>query len=102
MGLVFRDEAEFWMNFNDFVALFSTIELCNLPPDAPLETPHLWSVFSFKGRWKRGVNAGGRPICKGGSAIPSDKILEIHLIRCMFKFLTFTGGLGLQFGLCLQ
>ena len=64
MGLVVRSEAEFWMEFHDFLSNFDSLDLCNLAPDAPVRTPRRWSCRSFEGRWIRGLTAGGRPECR--------------------------------------
>ncbi len=55
----------FRMDFRDFVQVFDTIDLCHLPPDAPLVTHKKWKVHEFHGSWQAGVNAGGRPVCQG-------------------------------------
>ncbi|VDI72465.1 Hypothetical predicted protein [Mytilus galloprovincialis] len=61
MGLIFRDEGEFWMEFGDFLQKYDTLEICNLTPDAPVEMPKQWHTAEFHHRWVRGFSAGGRP-----------------------------------------
>ncbi|XP_078313681.1 calpain-9-like isoform X1 [Crassostrea virginica] len=61
MGLVFRDDGEFWMEFSDFIHNFDSLEICNLTPDSPVEMPKQWNTAEYHGRWQRGFNAGGRP-----------------------------------------
>lgn len=61
MGLIFRDEGEFWMEFGDFLQRYDSLEICNLTPDAPVEMPKQWYTAEFHQRWVRGFSAGGRP-----------------------------------------
>ncbi|XP_056022361.1 calpain-9-like isoform X1 [Ostrea edulis] len=61
MGLVFRDDGEFWMEFSDFMRNFDSLEICNLTPDSPVEMPKQWHTSDYHGRWQGGLNAGGRP-----------------------------------------
>ncbi|CAI9730197.1 calpain-9-like isoform X2 [Octopus vulgaris] len=63
LGLVFNDDGEFWMDFNDFKAHFDTLNICNLSPDAPLNMPRTWFAVEFHNRWYKGFSAGGRPSC---------------------------------------
>ncbi|KAK3093798.1 hypothetical protein FSP39_020376 [Pinctada imbricata] len=62
MGLVYRDDGEFWMEFKDFQKNFDTLDICNLTPDAPVEMPKQWHTAEYHNRWQRGYNAGGRQI----------------------------------------
>ncbi|KAL4237592.1 hypothetical protein ACF0H5_002306 [Mactra antiquata] len=64
MGLVFRDNGEFWMDFNDFLKNFDTVDICNLTPDSPIDMPRQWHTTEFHGRWLKGFSAGGRPILR--------------------------------------
>ncbi|CAH1790763.1 unnamed protein product [Owenia fusiformis] len=61
MGLVFRDDGEFWMDFRDFQANMDTLDICNLTPDSPLETPRKWVINQHYDQWKKRLTAGGRP-----------------------------------------
>lgn len=65
MGLIFRDDGEFWMEFTDFMHHFDTVEICNLTPDSPVEMPKQWHTSEYHERWLRGFNAGGRPKYRG-------------------------------------
>ncbi|XP_062574470.1 calpain-1 catalytic subunit-like, partial [Saccostrea cucullata] len=61
MGLIFRDDGEFWMEFTDFMRNFDSLDVCNLTPDSPVEMPKQWHTAEYHERWMRGFNAGGRP-----------------------------------------
>ncbi|XP_078517221.1 calpain-1 catalytic subunit-like isoform X1 [Lissotriton helveticus] len=54
------EDGEFWMQMEDFLCYFDTLELCNLTPDSLSNpTDDRWNVNIFHGRWVRGYNAGG-------------------------------------------
>ncbi|XP_075042991.1 calpain-2 catalytic subunit-like isoform X2 [Mixophyes fleayi] len=54
------EDGEFWMQMDDFLRYFDTLEICNLSPDSACsDVPHPWNANSFQGRWVRGHNAGG-------------------------------------------
>ncbi|CAD5122448.1 DgyrCDS10873 [Dimorphilus gyrociliatus] len=62
IGLVFDNDGEFWMSFQDFSTAFHKLEICNLGPESPLdEKTHKrkWEGTKQNGCWKRNVNAGG-------------------------------------------
>uniref|UniRef100_A0A0B7A6W7 Calpain catalytic domain-containing protein n=1 Tax=Arion vulgaris TaxID=1028688 RepID=A0A0B7A6W7_9EUPU len=61
LGLIQRDDGEFWMDFDDFLANFDNLYICNLTPDSPIETPRKWEAVEHSGRWVKGFSAGGRP-----------------------------------------
>lgn len=70
VGLVIDDDGEFWMSFNDVVKYFSIMEICNLAPDDLIEEYEIgsktkWDLSLFKGKWVRGVTAGGCDILQG-------------------------------------
>lgn len=64
MGLLLRDDAEFWMELKDFLSNFDFIDICNLTPDDSNDIGSKLVSHTFSGRWKRGVTGGGRPSCK--------------------------------------
>lgn len=74
MGLLLRDDAEFWMDLKDFMRNFDLVEICNLAPDGISDFGAKWVSHSFSGKWTRGVTGGGRPACK-----------ETHWLNPQFK-----------------
>ncbi|CAL1537331.1 unnamed protein product [Lymnaea stagnalis] len=62
LGLIVRDDGEFWMDFEDFLGNFDSLDICNVTPDAPLDVQKKWHTVEFHGRWIENFNAGGRPI----------------------------------------
>ncbi|CAI9553333.1 unnamed protein product, partial [Staurois parvus] len=55
-----RVDGEFWMQMDDFMRYFDTLEICSLTPDsADSNTPKPWKDNCFNGKWVRGHNAGG-------------------------------------------
>ncbi|XP_013405349.1 calpain-9 isoform X1 [Lingula anatina] len=83
MGLVFRDDGEFWMDFRDFLENFDTLDICNLTPDSPLDTPRRWKVAQFHGRWQKGISSGGRPVMRDESG--KLVISETHWTNPQYK-----------------
>ncbi|PAA62468.1 hypothetical protein BOX15_Mlig002403g1, partial [Macrostomum lignano] len=61
LGLVARDDGEFWMRWEDFVANFDTLDMCHAPPEAGGDSAKRWAVQAMTGVWKPGQTAGGRP-----------------------------------------
>lgn len=60
MGLVFDSDGEFWMEFDDWRANFTRVELCNLSPDDLGDNAErAWHAQMFEGAWIRGQTAGG-------------------------------------------
>ncbi|XP_056395918.1 calpain-1 catalytic subunit-like isoform X2 [Hyla sarda] len=60
------DDGEFWMQMDDFMRYFDTLEICSLTPDlACCDYAHPWNGNSFEGKWVRGHNAGGCRNYKG-------------------------------------
>lgn len=60
LGLIQRDDGEFWMDFEDFLANFDVLDICNLTPDAVGDVQRKWHTVEHNGRWVKGFNAGGR------------------------------------------
>lgn len=61
LGLIFDNDGEFWMSFEDFVSYYDHLEICNLSPDC-LISDHVdvnWNLKEFKGEWVTGISAGG-------------------------------------------
>lgn len=62
IGLVFDDDGEFWMSYQDFIEAFHKLEICNLGPESPLDArkhKRKWEGTKLYGSWKKNVNAGG-------------------------------------------
>ncbi|XP_077993583.1 calpain-1 catalytic subunit-like [Glandiceps talaboti] len=57
IGLVFENDGEFWMSYDDFVQAFERLEIVNLSPE--LQTGATWVVTTSEGKWQKGVSAGG-------------------------------------------
>ncbi|XP_074662514.1 calpain-9-like isoform X2 [Tubulanus polymorphus] len=74
MGLIFRDDGEFWMDFRDFLTNFSSLDICNLSPQMNSMAARQWEERVHFNRWIKGVTAGGRPACK-----------ETHWMNPQFK-----------------
>ncbi|XP_018411499.1 PREDICTED: calpain-2 catalytic subunit-like [Nanorana parkeri] len=55
-----REDGEFWMQMDDFMRYFDTLEICSLTPDSAYsDNAKPWNDSSFNGKWVRGHNAGG-------------------------------------------
>ncbi|KAG8225420.1 hypothetical protein J437_LFUL004620 [Ladona fulva] len=65
LGLIFENDGEFWMSFDDFLSHFSWLEICNLDPILlnkelnPIITGKRWEAYQFEGSWVQGITAGG-------------------------------------------
>jgi len=64
MGLIFNNDGEFWMSFQDFTKNFMKLEICNLGADALTEeeankNKKRWEMSAHEGNWIKKVNAGG-------------------------------------------
>ncbi|XP_031314515.2 calpain-12 [Camelus dromedarius] len=59
--LVKKEEGEFWMELQDFLQHFDTVQVCSLSPEVlgPSPAGGGWHVHTFQGRWVRGFNSGG-------------------------------------------
>lgn len=64
MGLVFRDDGEFWMDFRDFLDNFTSLDICNLSPETNTMAMKQWIPNAYHSRWVEGYSAGGRPSCR--------------------------------------
>ncbi|XP_061601823.1 calpain-2 catalytic subunit-like [Cololabis saira] len=54
-----REDGEFWMSFSDFLHQYSSLEICNLTPDALTDEYTKWKEVEFEESWRRDVSAGG-------------------------------------------
>ncbi|XP_012942074.1 calpain-9 [Aplysia californica] len=63
LGLIKRDDGEFWMDFEDFKDNFDNVVICNLTPDSPVDFERKWHTVEHHGQWTKHFNAGGRPSC---------------------------------------
>ncbi|XP_004715824.1 calpain-12 [Echinops telfairi] len=59
--LVRKEDGEFWMELQDFLHHFNTVQICSLSPEVlgPSPAGGGWHVHTFQGRWVRGFNSGG-------------------------------------------
>ncbi|XP_055001415.1 calpain-12 [Sorex araneus] len=59
--LVKKEDGEFWMELQDFLRHFNTVQICSLSPDVlgPSPAGGSWHIHTFQGRWVRGFNSGG-------------------------------------------
>ncbi|XP_050700585.1 calpain-A-like isoform X1 [Eriocheir sinensis] len=70
LGLTFNDDGEFWMNFQDFINNFTTVEICDVSPEfyageengnggVPEDVERGWRVTMYEGAWVANHSAGG-------------------------------------------
>ncbi|XP_041510858.1 calpain-12 [Microtus oregoni] len=59
--LVKKEDGEFWMELQDFLTHFNTVQICSLSPEVlgPSPAGGGWHIHIFQGRWVRGFNSGG-------------------------------------------
>ncbi|XP_012664550.1 calpain-12 [Otolemur garnettii] len=59
--LVKKEDGEFWMELQDFLRHFDTVQICSLSPEVlgPSPAGGGWHMHTFQGRWVRGFNSGG-------------------------------------------
>ncbi|XP_005399896.1 PREDICTED: calpain-12 isoform X1 [Chinchilla lanigera] len=59
--LVKKEDGEFWMELQDFLQHFNTVQICSLSPEVlgPSPAGGGWHIHTFQGRWVRGFNSGG-------------------------------------------
>ncbi|XP_008852147.1 calpain-12 [Nannospalax galili] len=59
--LVKKEDGEFWMELQDFLSHFNTVQICSLSPEVlgPSPAGGGWHINIFQGRWVRGFNSGG-------------------------------------------
>ena len=53
------------MDFEDFLANFDVLDICNLTADAVGDIQRKWHNVEHHGRWVKGFNAGGRQSREG-------------------------------------
>ncbi|KAL5020145.1 hypothetical protein ScPMuIL_003037 [Solemya velum] len=60
MGMKFEQEAEFWMSFNDFMNIFTNIDICHFVNTSVLSLSKTWKESMLKSEWSvQGRNGGG-------------------------------------------
>uniref|UniRef100_A0A8C3YLF7 Calpain 12 n=1 Tax=Catagonus wagneri TaxID=51154 RepID=A0A8C3YLF7_9CETA len=59
--LVKKEDGEFWMELQDFLCHFDTVQICSLSPEVlgPSPAGGGWHIHTFQSRWVRGFNSGG-------------------------------------------
>ncbi|XP_047739328.1 calpain-5 [Hyalella azteca] len=55
LGLVFEDDGEFWMTFEDFLEHFTDLSICFLINTSVLSLSKTWNESSFHSAWTIGV-----------------------------------------------
>lgn len=52
--LVKKEDGEFWMELQDFLQHFNTVQICSLSPEVlgPSPAGGSWHIHTFQGRWK--------------------------------------------------
>ncbi|XP_077509888.1 calpain-A-like isoform X3 [Amblyomma americanum] len=65
VGLVIKEDGEFWISEEDFIECFQMVDFCHLEPDSALGeikeggAKKKWEMAKFEGSWVPGANAGG-------------------------------------------
>lgn len=65
LGLVIKEDGEFWISEEDFVKYFQMIDFCHLDPGSTTgelkesSSAKQWEVAKFEGSWVPGTSAGG-------------------------------------------
>ncbi|KAL1440201.1 hypothetical protein MTO96_010009 [Rhipicephalus appendiculatus] len=65
LGLVVKDDGEFWISEEDFLKYFQMIDFCHLDPGSTVGEikesgqEKTWEVAKFEGSWVPGTTAGG-------------------------------------------
>ncbi|GAV05008.1 hypothetical protein RvY_15199-2 [Ramazzottius varieornatus] len=64
LGLIFEDDGEFWMAFDDFCKHFTSVSLCRIIYNSLIGSllsggAKNWSEGVFKGEWKQADKCGG-------------------------------------------
>lgn len=59
LGIVIKEDGEFWISFQDWLQNFHQLQLCHLPPGVKLQDHNEWREIIYHGSWVKGVNAGG-------------------------------------------
>lgn len=79
MQVVFKNDGEFWMSFDDFVNYFEKLEVCNLGPAVMNEIAEMtgadlpesaWTEFQCDGQWSNSYGTAGG--CKNYDSFPSN------------------------------
>ena len=52
IGLKFASEGEFWMQLDDFVSHFSTVEICHIVNTSIFSLKTRWHEAMFRGSWQ--------------------------------------------------
>ena len=74
LGLVLKDDGEFWITFDDFCEHFSTLNTCSVVNTTLLNLEKTWVVTSFHYAWAS-VTAGG---CKNEPTYMNNPQFVLH------------------------
>uniref|UniRef100_G3MR51 Calpain catalytic domain-containing protein n=1 Tax=Amblyomma maculatum TaxID=34609 RepID=G3MR51_AMBMU len=65
VGLVIKEDGEFWISEEDFIKSYQMLDFCHLDPGSTIGelkeggSKKRWETAKFEGSWMPGVNAGG-------------------------------------------
>lgn len=59
LGIVFENDGEFWMAFEDFCTFFTNATVCHVLSKSIFSLRKRWHVFKHNYQWTPGTNAGG-------------------------------------------
>ncbi|EPY90221.1 calpain-12 [Camelus ferus] len=90
--LVKKEDGEFWMELQDFLQHFDTVQVCSLSPEVlgPSPAGGGWHVHTFQGRWVRGFNSGGS---QPGAGREIDDVISADLHALMVPYIPLELGL---------